>query len=235
MGRATAELFALEGAKVVVNYNRSEKDALEIVRQINGASPERAIAIRADVSNEEDVKEMVSEALERFGKIDILVNNAGVLRHATLDKMENSELEEMLGTHVRGTIYCTREASRNMIERKYGKIVNVTSIAAIGTALSGTTGYAATKAGVVTLTKRFAFELGKSGINVNCIAPGPFLTDLPGRLLSDKEKADFAKMTVLNRWAEPNELVGPALLLATDAGSYITGTTLVVDGGFVVS
>src|SRR5271157_4822727 len=156
MGRATAELFANEGAKIAVNYNSSEKDALAVVRRINGErGDERAIAVKADVSNKEEVKEMVATVLARFGNVDILVNNAGQLLHSRQEDTADEELVRMFGVHVQGTIYCTREVAKHMIPRNYGKIVNVASIAAVGTSLSGTTPYSATKAGVVILTKRY--------------------------------------------------------------------------------
>jgi 3-oxoacyl-[acyl-carrier protein] reductase len=235
IGKATAELFAAEGAAVFVNYNSSEKDALEVVRKINMRRRGRAFPAKANVSRESEAKDLIGAAVERFGKIDILVNNAGVAHYATLDAMKEGDLDDMFGVNVKGTIFCTREAARNMVRRRYGKIVNFASIAALGTALPDTSPYSATKAGVMVLTKRFAFELGKSGINVNCVAPG-FVDTAMARL--GKNESEWRKAvetvtsrTMLNRIGDPADVAGAVLFLSSDESSFVTGQLLVVDGG----
>jgi 3-oxoacyl-[acyl-carrier protein] reductase len=141
----------------------------------------------------------------------------------------------MMGTNLRGTIYCSQEAARSMIVRRYGKIVNVASIAALGTSLAGTTPYAASKASVIILTKRLALELGKSGVNVNCVAPGFIETEMTKTVRNAGKWREvvcsMASRTVLNRIGEPRDIACAILFLSSDESSFITGQTLVVDGG----
>lgn len=237
MGRATAELFASEGAKVAVNYLVSEEQAFEVVRGINErkSGSQKALAVKADVSSRDEVKAMVATVLERFGRIDILVNNAGVLYYSNPESIDESNLEEMFGVHVRGTIYCTVEVAKHMMARASGRIVNVASIASIGTALGGTTAYSATKAGVMALTRRFAFELGKSGISVNCVAPGFIETEMTRAGQSPEEwsktRERISSRTMLGRIGTPLDVARATLFLSSDDASFITGQVLVVDGG----
>jgi len=235
IGRATAELFASEGASVFINYHSSERDALDTARRINERNSGHAFALKADVMKEEEVKGMVASVVERFGTVDILVNNAGVLRHATLDAIGDDILEEMIGVHVRGTIYCTREVAKTMVKKRYGKIVNLASIAALGTALHGTTPYAATKAAVASLTRRFAYELGGSGINVNSVAPGFIQSEMTMAGATDEAwKETTRRMSAraaLARIGQPADIAHAILFLSSDESSFITGQMLVVDGG----
>ena len=237
MGRATAELFASEGAKVAVNYHASEEQAFEVVDGINGREKgnERALAVRADVSSRDEVKAMVATVVERFGRIDVLVNNAGVMYYSDPESIDENNLEEMFGVHVRGTIYCTVEVAKHMTARASGRIVNVASIASIGTALRGTTAYSATKAGVTALTRRFAFELGNRGISVNCVAPGFIETEMTRAGLSPEEwsktRERISSRTMLNRIGTPLDVARATLFLSSDDASFITGQVLVVDGG----
>ncbi len=235
IGRATAELFASEGATVFVNYNSSERLALDAVSRINEKGDGHAFAVKADVSKRDEVARMVEEALARLSKVDILVNNAGVLRHGTLNDASDSDLEEMFAVHVEGTTNCSREVARTMVARRYGKIVNLASIAAVGTALPGTTPYSATKAAVASLTRRFAFELGGSGINVNCVAPGFVQSEMTMSGATEKEWDETVKRmssrAMLARIGQPIDIARAILFLSSDDSSFITGQMLVVDGG----
>jgi 3-oxoacyl-[acyl-carrier protein] reductase len=235
IGKTTAKLFADEGATVIVNYTHSETKARETLDEINQAHGGAAILWKADVSKEKEAKGMVAGVVEKFGRIDILVNNAGVLRLAAYDRINDKELDEMMGINLRGTLYCSQEAAKSMVPRRYGKIVNIASNAGLGTALVGTTAYAALKAGVIIFTKRFAFELGKSGVNVNCVAPGFIETDMTttGRTAKEWEKVkdSMASRAALNRIGQPRDIANVILFLSSDESSFITGQTLVVDGG----
>jgi len=235
IGRATAELFASEGASVFIIYSQSEKAASETVRAIGDGKPGRAFAVRADVARKEEVESMVKRIGDQMGTVDILVNNAGILRHGSLEDDYDSDLDAMLGTHVRGTIYCTREVARIMKRKRYGKVVNLSSIAAVGTALPGTTPYSATKAAVASLTRRFAFELGSSGINVNCVAPGFVQSEMTIAGMGDEEwKKTTERMSskaMLARIGQPKDIANAILFLSSDESSFITGQMLVVDGG----
>ena len=164
-------MFAVEGAKVCVNFTAGAKEAAGVVREIESLGGE-AISLKADVADEAEVVSMVDAAVKRFGRVDILVNNAGILRQGDLFTLKAEDIDAMLGVNVKGLIYCTREVGRHMLEQRYGKVVNVASNAALGTAFKGTTGYALTKAAVLLLTKRFALEFAGAGINRELRLPG---------------------------------------------------------------
>ncbi|MDA4137374.1 MAG: 3-oxoacyl-ACP reductase FabG [Thaumarchaeota archaeon] len=235
IGKATAELFAREGAKVCINYSSAEREATELVRVIGAAGGE-AIALKGDVAKEAEVMSMVGKAIERFGRIDILVNNAGILRTGDLFTLKDEDLDAMFSVNVKGTIYCTRAVGRHMLERaKGGKVVNVASNAGVGTSFKGTTGYALTKAAVLLLTKRFALEFRGRDINVNCVAPGYTETDMTvkGKTAEQFEQAaaDIAARSMLNRIAKAKEIASAILFLASEDASFATGQTLLVDGG----
>ncbi len=235
IGKATAELFAREGAKVCVNYFSGEKEANEVVKGIRSRGGE-AIAVKADVSKEAQVIAMVEEAIKHFGKIDVLVNNAGILLPGDLLNMTDENLDLMFAINVKGTIYCARAVAKKMLERgQGGKIVNLSSNAGLGTSFKGTTAYALTKAAVLILTKRFAYEFKGQNINVNCVAPGYTDTDMPHRGRTQEQflqaSGEAASRAMLNRIAQPEEIAKAILFLASDDASFTTGQNLVVDGG----
>jgi 3-oxoacyl-[acyl-carrier protein] reductase len=235
IGRATALTLAREGAKVVVNYRQRSREADEVVGKIEKAGGD-AFAFQADVADRESVRAMVEETVKRFGGVDILVNNAGIGRGGgPLLELKEEDLDAMVDTNVKGILFCVQAVVPHMMEKRYGKIVNISSLAGIGTALVGTTLYAATKAAVIILTKRLALELGPHGINVNAIAPGHILTDMTvaGRSLAEvKERSRyFEEHTMLRREGEPEDIANAVLFLASDEASFITGQVLSVDGG----
>lgn len=235
IGRATALAFAREGARVVVNYREKSKEAEEVVDMIHKAGGE-AFPFRADVAYRDSVRSMVNEAMKRFGGVDVLVNNAGMGRgSAPLLELREDDLDAMVDTNVKGILFCTQAVVPHMMKKHYGKIVNISSVAGIGTALTGTTLYAATKAAVIVLTKRFALELGPYSINVNAIAPGHILTDMTvaGRGPDEvKERSRyFEEHTMLRREGKPEDIANTILFLASDEASFITGQILTVDGG----
>jgi NAD(P)-dependent dehydrogenase (short-subunit alcohol dehydrogenase family) len=168
-----------------------------------------------------------------MGKVDILVNNAGTNAPQAIDEITDATWDLLMETNVHSVMSLTRALVPGMKQRRWGRIIHISSIMA-HISKEKRNGYSATKAALLGLMRASALELGVYGITVNCIAPGPFLTDLPARLLSDAEKQEWARVTAVGRWGNPEELMGPVLLLASDAGSYITGQSLVVDGGFIV-
>jgi 3-oxoacyl-[acyl-carrier protein] reductase len=234
IGRATARLLAREGAAVCVNYVARADAADALVQEIHAAGG-RAIAHRADVADAAQVSEMIARATHELGPISILVNNAGLAFQATLETYDPSAMERMRGVNVDGVIHCVRATMAGMRERGYGRIVNVTSIAAIGTALPGNAFYAATKAEVAILTKRFAMELGPHGITVNAVAPGFIRTEMAQNRRTGQEWLDVARRlserAMMGRVGEPDDIANAVAFLASPGSGWITAQVLTVDGG----
>jgi 3-oxoacyl-[acyl-carrier protein] reductase len=230
LGRGTARLFAREGAAVVVNYAAREDLAQEVVDAIC-SSGGQAMAIRADVARRSDVAAMVSAAVDRFGKLDILINNAGIWYGGTTLTVDSQQLDELMSVNVKGCINCIQEVAPGMMERRYGKIVNFSSAAGLGTMAPENTPYALTKAAVIALTKRAALELSPHGINVNVICPGLIRTEMGTAPTADRTVSGIVGRTLLGRIGEVDDVAAAALFLASDDSSYITAQILAVDGG----
>lgn len=231
IGRASAVGFAGAGATVVVNDVDADT-AQATVEQIRAAGGV-AHAHAADVSDSAAVDAMIDDAVARFGQLDVLHNNAGYGLPGTVANTSDETFAEMLRVNLCGVLYGTRAALRYMTERWSGVIVNTASNAALG-APRDRAAYGSAKAGVIALTRTLAVEAAPHGVRVNCLAPGWVRTELTRRMWSDPETSRALVAQVpLGRWADVEELAGPLLLLASDAGSYITGATLVVDGGLL--
>ncbi len=228
VGKATALLFAKEGAKVVVNYLSSEKEAISVVEEINKIGSE-AIVIKCDVSQEDQVKEMVKKIITKFGKIDILVNNAGVVFDVSFFKKSVEQWRRTLDVNLLGTFLCSKYVSIHMLKNNYGKIVNVSSTNGLSFFSPDSMDYDASKAGIIVLTKNLSKELAPN-IQVNSVAPGWVDTDMNKDLPIDfieNEKNNIP----LKRFAKPEEIAKSILFLVSDDASYITGTVLKIDGG----
>jgi NAD(P)-dependent dehydrogenase (short-subunit alcohol dehydrogenase family) len=232
LGKAMARGFAEAGADVVIS-SRHEEELRSALEEILHGTGRRGQLVVADMARREDVVHLARTALEKMGRVDILVNNAGTNVPQLSEEMRDEDWDRVLEINLTSVMVLTRALVPQMKSRRWGRILHISSVMAM-VSKEGRGCYCATKAGLTGLARAAALELGPYGITVNCIAPGPFLTDLPARLLSDEDKRKFAEMTAVGRWGDPRELVGPALLLASDAGSYLTGQTVVVDGGFVV-
>ena len=234
LGRAAAQLLAQRGAAVCVNYV-AHADAVEALIAEIAAAGGRAIAVAADVAEAAPVEAMVARAEVELGPVTILVNSAGVTWQGTLDSYDREQVARMRQVNVEGVIHATRAVMGGMRARRYGRIVNVSSIAAIGTALSGNAFYAATKAEVVILTRRFAMELGPHGITVNAVAPGFVRTDMTqrGRGAADWQGTEerFAARAMMGRIGEPEDVANAVVFLVAPASGWITAQTLTVDGG----
>jgi 3-oxoacyl-[acyl-carrier protein] reductase len=230
LGRATALLFAQEGAAIVVNYAARRDEAERVTDAIRESGGE-ALAIQADVADGSDVTEMARQALDRFGRIDILVNNAGIHRPGTGLTTSEEDLNSLFAVNVGGVLHCVQAVVPGMIERGYGRLVNIASVAGLITGAANNTPYAASKAAVIALTKRLALELGPNGITVNAICPGFIRTDMALREDAEQRTAAFAAKAVLGRVGEPGDIAAAALFLASDEASFITGQVLTVDGG----
>jgi len=234
LGRATARLLAQRGAAVCVNYAAQADAAEKLVAEIAAAGG-RAIAVKADVADAAAVDAMVARSDKELGPVTILINNAGISWQGTLDTYDRDKVARMRAVNVEGVINGTRAVIATMKARRYGRIVNLSSIAAIGTALTGNAFYAGTKAEVATLTRRFALELGAHGITVNAVAPGFVRTDMTqrGRGAADWEglKARIAARAMMGRIGEPADIANAVVFLAAPESGWITAQMLTVDGG----
>jgi 3-oxoacyl-[acyl-carrier protein] reductase len=230
LGRAIALRLASAGAAVAVNYRERAEAAEAVVREIE-ARGGRALAVRADIADAAQVREMVGRTTSELGAVDILVNNAGVSHRGDLGDADDAQVEEMRRINVDGVIAVTRAVVDGMKARRFGRIVNVASIAALGTAMAGTTFYAATKAAVVVLTRRFALELGPHGITVNAIAPGFVLTDMAAAGRTEADFAAIAARTMVRRIGRPEDIAHAVAFLVSPESGFLTAQVLTVDGG----
>ncbi len=233
IGRAIARRLAREGASVCVNYLSRGDLADSLVAEIN-ANGGRAIAVAADVADDAAVEDMVDRVAAAFGPVTILVNNAGVSYQATLESYDPEKVERMRQVNGDGMIHTTRAVMTDMRRQKFGRIVNITSIAALGTALPGNAFYAATKAEAQILTLRFALELGPFGITVNAVAPGFVQTEMTrGR---DEEAwlqraQKIGALAMMGRVGEPEDIANAVVFFASPESGWVTGQVLAVDGG----
>ena len=230
LGRAIALRLAVAGAAVAVNYRERAEAAEAVVREIE-AQGGRALAVRADIADAAGVREMVARVTSALGAVDILVNNAGVSHRGDLGDADDAQVEEMRRINVDGVIAVTRAVVDGMKARRSGRIVNVASIAAMGTAMAGSTFYAATKAAVVVLTRRFALELGPHGITVNAIAPGFVLTDMAAAGRTEADFAAIAARTMVRRIGRPEDIAHAVAFLVAPESGFLTAQVLTVDGG----
>jgi 3-oxoacyl-[acyl-carrier protein] reductase len=234
IGRAIALRLAQEGAAVGVNYQSRKDRAESLVAEIQKLGG-RALALQADVGDGGAVRAMAERLERELGPIGILVNNAGVVRRGDISDFDYSEMEGMRRTNVDGLVNVTRSVIDGMKGRKAGRIVNIASVAAHGTSIEGTTFYAATKAAVITLTRRFALDLGPHGITVNAVAPGFILTELvsEGRTPEQlKATTDFiSARSMVRRAGQPEDIAAAVAYLVLPEASFITAQVLTVDGG----
>ena len=193
----------------------------------------RGLAIESDMTNREDVKRLAETAVSEMGRVDVLINNAGSNVPEQIDSITDENWDRIIELNLTSCMALTRELVPGMKERGWGRVIHISSIMGL-VSKEGRNAYSATKSGLLGLTRASALDLGEHGITVTSICPGPFLTDLPMSVLSEEQMEFFATRTALGRWGECQELVGTALLLGTEAGSYITGTSITVDGGTVI-
>ena len=234
MGRTHALTLAKAGAKVVVS-DISAEDCQKVVEEIANVGGE-AMAIKCDISKKSEVDKMIADTVKKFGKIDILVNNAGIAQFKPFLELTEEEWDKTIDVNLKGYFLCSQAAAREMAKQKSGVIINIASIAMgqVGVGFLNLAHYCASKGGIVGLTEELALELAPHNIRINAIAPGVIETPMVDPLKSSKEVMDATLARVpMRRMGQPQDISNAVLFLASDESSYMTGSTVVVDGGWL--
>lgn len=231
LGRSIAQALAEAGADVAV-VSRTLADCQKAVNEIAEQSGRRAAAFAVDVNKSDDLKKAAAEIEASLGPVDILVNNAGINIRGPIDELSESDFEAVMATNVTAPFLCSKIFGPKMVERGWGRVINLGSIMSV-ISLPGRAPYAASKAAIMGLTRTLALEWATKGVTVNAICPGPFATEMNKQLLNDPAKyKDFVSKIPMGRWGELSEIAGAALFLASDAAAFVTGSALFVDGGW---
>ncbi len=231
IGKAIALALAADGAAVIVNYNGSKDRAEQTVEEIKALGAD-AIAYQCNVADTKAVDDMIKEIIRIYGRLDILVNNAGITRDNLIMKMTEEDFDAVINANLKGCFNTIKAVSRQMLKQRSGRIINITSVSGIlGNA--GQANYAASKAGIIGLTKTMARELASRGITVNAVAPGFVDTDMT-QTLSDSIKAAATAQIPLGHFGRPEDIASMAAYLASEKASYITGQIISVDGGMAI-
>ena len=231
IGREIALGLAREGMNIAISYTSNEEMANDVLKEIKEYEVD-AISVKANVSIEEDVKNLVKEVEEELGKIDVLVNNAGITKDNLLIKMSDQDFSDVLDVNLKGVFLCTKAVARSMMKKRYGKIINISSIVGVG-GNAGQGNYAASKAGVIGFTKSIAKELGSRGIRVNAIAPGFIETQMTD-VLKDEVKEQMLSAISLKEFGKPSDISNLVNFLASEKSDYITGEVIKIDGGMSI-
>ncbi len=227
IGLRTAQLFAEEGAILVLCARRKEK--LDEVAEALRAQGSQVLSIAADVSREEDCVRVVEEAVKAFGRVDVLVNNAGITRDGLLARMKEEDFDAVIDVNLKGTFNCCKAAAQRMMKQRYGRIVNLSSVVGVA-GNAGQANYAASKAGVIGLTKSIARELAARNVTANAVAPGFIATDMTDAL-SEKQREAILGRIASKRLGEPEDVAKLVRFLASEEAGYITGQVICIDGG----
>ncbi len=229
IGKATARGFAEAGADVAI-CSRHEDELQAAAKQIGEGLDVRVEYKVCDMTDRDQCDALASWAEATFGKVDILFNNAGSNEPMNLVDQDQESWDRIMELNLTSCMRLSKALAPGMVERKWGRIIFTSSIMGLQS-FAGRGSYSATKTALLGLARAYALELGKHGITVNCLAPGPVMTDLPMSILSDEKKQEFSNRTAVKRWGQVEDMVGPMLLLASEAGAFVTGTVLLADGG----
>jgi NAD(P)-dependent dehydrogenase (short-subunit alcohol dehydrogenase family) len=231
LGFAIAKALAEAGASVVVT-SRQEERALESAAALAGVSGQRTMGLKVDVTDPEQIETMIQSVVQEFGRIDILVNNAGINIRKPVEELDEASWDLVQDTNLKAPFLCSRAAARYMKEQQYGRIINLSSMMGL-VALPERSAYCSSKGGLIQLTKVLALEWAAYNITVNALCPGPIATELNIPVMNNPQANQFfLDHIALGRWGRPEELGGAVVFLASDASSFMTGATLVIDGGW---
>ena len=231
IGKAIALALAAEGYQIVVNYNGSEEDANEVVALCEEKGV-KAMAYRCNVADYAAVEQMMNDVVKEMGSIDVLVNNSGITKDGLLLRMKEEDFDRVVEVNLKGCFNCIRHVARIMMKQRHGSIINMSSVVGLSGNI-GQANYAASKAGIIGLTKSTAKELAARGIRVNAIAPGFVETEMT-KVLSEEARQAAMSMIAMKRFASTDDIADLAVFLASDKSSYITGQVISVDGGMAM-
>ena len=231
IGKTIAKIFSRSGAHVICAARST--DAIEILAREISSNGGSASYSTCDITNKQSFFNLIDETIQKFGKLDILVNNAGITRDALIMRMKDEDWDQVLNTNLKSAYHGIKAAIRPMIKNRNGRIINITSIVGL-TGNSGQANYAASKAGLIGMTKSVSKEVAKRGVTVNCIAPGWIKTEMTNKLTSI-QKEEFIKRIPAGKIGSTNDIAYTALFLASDEANYITGQTITVDGGRIIN
>ncbi len=231
IGKEIAKTLAKNGANIAINYRKYSEEVENLVEELKALGG-KALAIKCDISNEDEVNNFIKEVKENFGSIDILVNNAGITKDGLLLRMSEKDFNDVIDVNLKGTFNMTKAVSSIMVKQRVGKIINISSVVGVA-GNAGQCNYAASKAGVIGFSKSIARELASRNINVNVIAPGYINTDMT-KVLPEKVREEVLKTIPMKKIGEPKEIANLVLFLSSDLSNYITGQVINVDGGMVM-
>jgi NAD(P)-dependent dehydrogenase (short-subunit alcohol dehydrogenase family) len=231
LGKAMARGLAEAGADVAIS-SRHEGELNAALADILRGTERQGRAFVADLAKRSEAVRLAMEVEKAYGRVDILVNNAGANIVSPIDQVKDEDWDYILELNLSSVMALTRAVMPGMKQRRWGRVIHISSTFGF-VSKERRNVYSATKSGLLGMTRASAQDVGPFGVTINCIAPGPFLTDLPMSLLNEQEKKAFSDHTALGRWGQPDELIGPVVFLASEAAAYVTGTCLVVDGGYL--